>query len=145
MPIYYNAETRSSAAKTTLSDIQIVEPSSSYFLLFTRCALTSREEVCCQDVTGPVSWFEDGKLYRAHSISSKSYKPLEVEPSFVVGINWSDAFFLTKKRAKSWADSCGCRHDDVLYDKELDVYSVHFHHIDNPDCLLSTGQGTHSI
>lgn len=130
MPIYYNANTRPNVAVTHLTGVQEISASSHFYVLYRKMAYPSRAAVLDANITGPVSWTEGVKLYTAHSCAGSEYIPLTQEPSIVAGINWSDAYFFSKEAAQAWANSCGCRHDEVVYHEECDVYSVHYHHFD---------------
>lgn len=139
MPVFYNAKTRPDIAVTTLKGEEPVDPSSTTYELNIKRASASREEAISRDVSGTVFWMQDGQLYTAYSVGSFEYRPLTQEPTFNTGLNWSDAFFFTEQAAEEWAERCGCRHDPVKYYEEGDVYGVHFHHLDNPDCLRQGG------
>lgn len=135
MSICYNPVTRPRAVKTEIIKIIMVPPTDSHYTFYTKIAKSSKDAALSENVTGTVAWFENGNLYKGHSVGSFECHPVIQEPTILSGIHWSTAYFLSKESAEKWSAACGCRHDGVEYSKENDVYSVHFHHIDNPSCL----------
>ncbi len=135
MSKYYNPVTRPDAAKTVIQSYREVSPSHKLYHFYVERACESKEAVLAKNVSGHVYWFEGGSLMEGVSYGSFEFKPLLQEPSFIGGMNWNDAYFFTKEAAEEWAKNCGCRHDRVKHSEEYDVYSVHIHWIDNPDCM----------
>ena len=135
MPIYYNPATRPDTPKTTIRVVGQVDPASRPYNIYKDRACVSYEAALARGVSGCVFWLDDGKLMEGHSTGAFEYQPLIEEPSFVGGMNWNDAYFFTEQAAEVWASNCGCRHDRVKYLEQCDVYKVHFHWIDNPDCM----------
>lgn len=131
--VYYNPATRPDIAKTMLTREHIVCVTDTFYNRYVNEAYPSREAALADDTSTTVSFFEYGELYQATRIASFEFKPLLKDGEVVPGINWNDAYFLTKIAAEEFASTCGCRNNGVRYNSIGDVYSVHYHWIDVQD------------
>lgn len=147
--VYYNPAIFKVPEGAVLGRIHEILPSDSFYHVKSQRAYSSKEEVITANISGTVCWWEGDKLMQGSSTGNWVFKPLIREPTFEVGIHWSDAYFFSRESAEKWSDQCGCRHDSATYEEDFGVYSVHFHHTENQECMRestgTTGELTTSV
>lgn len=122
---YYNASTRQNPGHLILGKLAIT-PDDHFYRLAEYTAKVNYEEAMAYDCTGAISWYENGVLYKAESIGSFEWYPLEAgESGEASGINWSDKYFCTYEEAIAWSPKT--RHDEPRYNELGDVWYVHYH------------------
>ena len=128
---YYNAATKQNPGHLIINK-QAADENSVFHSMNVHKALPNYEAAQAYDVTGAISWYENGILYTASSIGSFAWKPLAVgEHVESMGINWSDMYFCTLEEATAWSNTLSVRRNAPRYDELGDTWHVHYHHFED--------------
>ena len=127
MTYYYNPITRPDFAKATIEGEHIIEQDSPFYKLRAQRAYWTRADALASEFSGPVCFYEGGQLYMGHKVSVTDCKPLGDEPVIETGINWATAYFTSLNMAKDFERRLRTRHDKIVYHRDADVLSIHYH------------------
>ena len=129
MAIFYNAETRPNAPHRFCTDNKIVLPDDPWYKFRHENAYVDFDTMMSEcDYAGSAYYWEDNYLHCVYMRQPFEFVAVSGNSSHDGGINWGTAYFCTKEEAETFWHKLHGQRDEIQYNAEYDVYSIHYHY-----------------